>query len=75
MLTVQDIDQRIFEHLKLFRSKFPNLSVDDVTWSDDTSQDTIECMYNSKNPDIPNFVFRTIYNSRNDIIKSAVKCI
>ena len=74
-MTEQDINQRVFEHLQLFRSKFPNLSVDDVTWNDDISQDTIECVYNSKDPDIPNFVFRTIHNSHNDIVKCAVKCI
>ena len=75
MITAQDIDQRIFEHLRIFRSDFPNLSIDNISWNDDVLQDSIRSVYNSTNPDIPSFTFMTHHDVYNDVIQTKVKYI
>jgi hypothetical protein len=72
-MTEKDINQRVFEHLKMFNSKFPNLSIDNISCDDDVSQDMISSVYNSTNPDIPSFTFMTHHDVYNDVIQTKVK--
>lgn len=75
MISEQDIDQRVFEHLRTFRHKFPALSADDLSLSDDVSQGSIVSIYNSPNPDIPSFMLTTHHNTYNDVTQVELKLI